>query len=214
MNRCVGVVLSVLDLNESDRIATVFSPSGLIKFFVKRNRGSLLTILTEGEFVYVAGKSDLHHFRDGTILNQNIRLRERLENMEAAGYLVRALLKSQFPGKTAPHLYQLFCYLLQMIPQVESPSELAAIFLIKTLVHEGLFQKSLHCTVCQKPPLARFGGERFCLEHAPEGALEISSADEGYLATIVEGRSLNNLLTNKIELISIANTLFNQSFEH
>jgi len=212
MEHCVGVVLSVLAFRESDQIVTIFSPEGLIKLFVKRKRLPLMVPLTEGEFLFVAGRGDLYRFRDGTILNQNLKLRERLENLEAASRLVQAILKSQWPGKGAPRLYHLFCYFLRLIPEVEQPEELASVFLVKTLKHEGLLQQTDRCCVCEKEPNSRFGGERFCEEHAPKAALQFTAQEEKRLVEIAEGRSLKELLTEPFEQHDQVATLFDQAF--
>jgi len=212
MEHCVGVVLSVLAFRESDQIVTIFSPEGLIKLFVKRKRLPLMAPLTEGEFLFVAGRGDLYRFRDGTILNQNLKLRERLENLEAASRLVQAILKSQWPGKDAPRLYHLFCYFLRLIPEVEQPEELASVFFVKTLKHEGLFQQTDRCCVCEKEPNSRFGGERFCKEHAPIEALQLTAQEEKRLVEIAEGRSLKELLTEPFEQHDQVATLFDQAF--
>lgn len=214
MERCVGVILSVLDFRESDRIATVFSPEGIIKFFVKRQRTPLLAVLNEGEFVYAAGRGEMHRMRDITVLEQHVRLRERLENLEAAGKLVQAIQRSQMPGKAAPQLYQLFCYFLRMIPDVERPLDLAALFLIKTLKHEGLFQLLERCSVCENAPLARYGGERFCKEHAPTGALKLTFQEEKELTELAEGRSLKELLDKPIALHNQIVQFFYQTFNY
>jgi len=214
MDRCVGVVLSVLAFRESDQIVTVFSPGGLIKFFVKRRRSPLLTTLTEGEFVYVVGRGDMHRFRDGTILEQHLKLRDRFESLEAAGKLAQAILKSQMPGKVAPHLYQLFCYFLRIIPAVEQPGDLVSLFQVKTMKHEGLFQQLNRCSVCEKAPNFRYGGERFCPEHAPRGALELTREEEKRLSELAEGRSLKELLAKPDELHEPISTLFNQAFNY
>ncbi|MCC5831694.1 MAG: DNA repair protein RecO [Chlamydiales bacterium] len=214
MERCFGVVLSVLDFRESDQIVTLFTPGGIIKFFVKRRRSPLVAVLNEGEFVYVAGRGEMHRLRDGTILEQHGRLRERLENLEAAGKLVQAIRKSQMPGKAAPHLYQLFCYFLRVIPEVERPLDVAALFLVKTLKHEGIFQLLERCSLCENPPLARYGGERFCREHAPIEAVELSMEEEKRLQELAEGRSLKELLAKPIELHEQISLFFNQIFNN
>ncbi len=212
MNTCVGVVLSVLAFQESDQIVTVFSPSGIVKFFVKRKRSPLLSALTEGEFVYAAGRGDMNKFRDGSILEQHLKLRDRLENLEAAGKLVQAVMQSQMPGKAAPHLYQLFCYCLRMIPEVERPLDLAALFLVKTLKHEGLFQQLQRCTACEKNPSSRYGGERYCAEHAPRGSLKLNYEEEERLIELANGRSLKELLAKPLEQHAQITTLFDQEF--
>ncbi len=212
VEKCTGIVLSVLDFKESDQIATLFSPGGLVKIFVKRRRLPIITPLTEGEFHYVTGRGDLHRFRDGTIHQQNLRLRERYENIEAAGICVQAILKSQWPGKPAPHLYNLLRYFLHKIPEVERPLDLATIFLTKTLKHEGLLQQTESCAFCDVKPSHRFGGERVCSIHAGPKALQLTEQQEAFFMQIAEGRSLSDLLNHPIEINTQIAQLFEQAF--
>ncbi|MCH9627346.1 MAG: DNA repair protein RecO [Chlamydiales bacterium] len=160
----------------------------------------------------MTGRGDLHRFRDGTIHQQNLRLRERYENIEAAGTCVQAILKSQWPGKPAPHLYNLFHYFLKKIPEVERPLDLATIFLTKTLKHEGLLQQTESCAFCDKKPTHRFGGERVCSIHAGTSALQLIEQEERLFMRIAEGRSLTELLEHPIKINSQIAQLFEQAF--
>ncbi len=213
VERCFGIVLSVLDFREKDQIVTVFSPGGLIKFFIRGKRSPLMVCLTEGEFVYAEGRGELNRFRDGTIINQNLRLRERFESLEAAGRVVRGVLQSQLLGKAAPDLYQLMRFILRMLPDVEHPEDLATIFLIKALKHEGLFQQSHQCSLCDGATASlRYGGERFCTQHAPLEALKLTDLEERRLVEVAEGRVLKELLTQPLGLQRHVDTLFSQAF--
>lgn len=211
MERCLGIVLSILSFKESDRIATVFTPGGLVKFIIKQKNTPLIAVLTEGEFHFITGRSDLLRFREGSILNQHLELRARLECIEAAGKMAQAILKSQLPGKAVPHLYQLFCYCLRMLPACERPQDLLSLFLIKTLKHEGLLQTEPCCSFCEEQPTLRFGGERFCKEHAPKEALKFTEEEERELFQLAEGRSLKEILIKPLHLNALA--LFNQAIQ-
>lgn len=206
----MGVILSVLDFREKNRIATIFSPEGLVKLVGQRS--SLLTALTEGEFLFTEGRGDLGKLRDGTILDQHLRLRKRFESLEAAGKMAQAVLKTQWPGKEAPQLFHLFKTLLRLIPEVEQPEELTSIFLVKTMKHEGVLQLLDQCSYCERQPCKRFGGERFCQEHAPEGALELSEEEEKQLNQIAEERSSKRLTGQLKGLYKPIESLFNQVF--
>ncbi|MEZ5315384.1 MAG: DNA repair protein RecO [Chlamydiales bacterium] len=214
MKSCIGIVLSVLDFQENGRILTVFSPNGLMKFVAKKRHSPLFTVLNQGEFVYAIGKGELHRFWDGKILSQYLALRERLESLETAGILVRGIQKSQMLGKPAPQLYQLFCYCLHAISTVDNPFDIASIFLVKTMKHEGLFQTLNQCSICQLPPSLRYGGERFCAHHGPKGALELTLEEEKWLIKFTEGRSLKQLLIEPTNLLDKITILFNQTFSN
>ena len=207
MQKSVGIVLSTLSLKESDQILTLFSPEGLLKIFVKRRRLTLATLLTEGEFVFELGRGDLVRFRDGTILDQHLSLRERLESLEVAGELTQAVLRSQWQGKSSPRLYALFRHLLQKIPHIEAPQKLVSLFLLKVLRHEGELQLSGGCSVCGSAPTHRYGGERFCSLDAPRGSLEVSDEEEKRLEHLAQTRSLES-----VEELPLAQALFNQVF--
>lgn len=211
MDRCIGVILSILAFRENDTIATLFSNRGILKLMIKTKRPPP-PVFTEYEFLFKLGQGELARYRDGSILNQHLQLRDRFENLEAAGKLAQAILKSQMPGKAAPDLYQLFSYFLCQIPQTETPEDLVAIFLLKTLKHEGLLQQHPHCSVCSLKPSYRFGGERYCKAHAPPPALYFTDEEERQLICLSEGRCLGQLLSQPISLHAPIATLFDQVF--
>lgn len=213
-----GVVLQTFAFKEYDRILTLFTPSGLLKLFVKGKRkiyNALTTPLTAGEYLYAPGKRDLHQFFDGTILRQHIKIRDRYETLMAAEELTQGLLRSQWLGKPAPRLYALFCYFLEKMPDLEMPSRLTAAFLLKILLHEGILQLDGGCMECGSFAEKRFRGERYCRSHAPLDALFFNPEEEMLLSTLAGGRSLTSIagLEQQKPFQEKITALFNQAFE-
>ena len=195
--KCEAFVLQALPFKEIDRILTLFSPQGLIKLFAKGKKrdlfhfAALTSPLTCAEFLYSLGRKDLHRFHEGSIIDQNIRLRERYETVMAAEKMVRALLDSQWIGKPAPHLFHLFFLFIQHLPSFKDPTSLATTFFIKLLAHEGV----LHiCEENSSNGIYRYAGERYSSKEAPSGAIPFSEAEEALLIQLATCRSLAQLM--------------------
>jgi len=137
-----AIVLTAFPYREKERILTLFgSEEGLFHLIVKLSSSRYLALsspLTEGEFVYVRGKSDLWRFCDGTVLEDHLSLREQLDRLQLASALVEAILSSQLPGKTAPQLYQLFSLTLKKLSSLETLNHIKEWFYLKILQHEGV----------------------------------------------------------------------------
>lgn len=145
IHRIPGVVLNTIPQKEYDILFTLFTPAGLMKFYAKGGSGnrrglkSLLTPLTEAEIVFKESVREIHTCLEGSPLNIHLSLRERLDNLQAAGDMVQAILASQWLGKPAPDLYNLLVYSLNKIPQARDPWVLAMSFRLKILRHDGLW---------------------------------------------------------------------------
>lgn len=143
-----GLVLQAIPFKEKDHIVTLFTPQALLKLFVKGKQrvdaklSALITPFTIAEYTCQETKSDLYRFLEGKILDQNLRLREKLSFYETAQQLLRILLTSQWPGKPSLALYILTVQFLKRIPQTEKPEQLIAPFLLKLLKHEGILDLS------------------------------------------------------------------------
>lgn len=218
IHRVEGIVLTAFPFREGDHIITLLTPSGILKIFIKsrKNRQNALAFpLTEGEYLYVQARSDLLRFHEGTILSQNIKIRDRLETLLTAEKMIQALLSSQWPGKPTPHLYQLFRLFLQKLPTLQSPTWMAPIFFLKILKHEGMLQMQPRCTTCgDAAVMRRYGAERFCAKHAPLLAQEFSPDEEKMLYILTESRSFEKMLSIPLEepFIEKVEILFNQAF--
>lgn len=201
----LGIVLDTLPFRDKDLIVTLLTAEGLVKFFYRRRQ--IISPLIEGEFLLTKGRGDLYRFSDMTILDQHTRLRERLENLEAAGLMIRAVLRSQDPDRECPGIFLLFRKLLNELPESKDPMQLAHLFLLKVLIHEGLLQLDEQCSMCKTPPTYRFGGERFCATHAPRGALELTQDEEKSLVHLAKLRSLKEMAS-----APYITTLFDHAF--
>lgn len=213
MHNFVGTVLSSTQTQENNHIVTIFSTAGLIKFLAKGQYGALISPLTEAEFILNLKQKDLFFFQEGTIIEQHLKLRKNLENLQTAGKLVQALLKSQCYGKGTYELYNLFSKLLKTISEVDNPKELLSLFYVKILKHEGVLQLCESCSMCKQLPEYRFGGERFCKQHAPPFSLLLSPQDEKKLLEISTTRSLKKFLHQPANIGELVTILFNQTFE-
>ena len=139
-----GLVLSAIPFQESDCIITLFTPNALLKLFVKGRRRldahhqALVSPFTIAAYTYRSTKSTLGRYIEGKIIDQNLKLRDRLSSFEAAQKILQTLYETQWQNKATPGLYLLTKKFLSEIPKQEEPSKLFAPFLLKLLKHEGI----------------------------------------------------------------------------
>lgn len=136
-----GIILQGLPFQEYDRILTLFSrEEGLIKLILKgKNKKQIESPpLTQAEFVYLKGSSDLFKCREFSPLNSFQKIRLNLQSLQAACEMMQAILESQLLHHPAPLLYQLLIWSLHKIPMVLDPFFLLESFRLKLLQHEGL----------------------------------------------------------------------------
>ncbi|MCP5469091.1 MAG: DNA repair protein RecO [Chlamydiales bacterium] len=151
-----GLVLQNIPFKDYDHIVTLFTPHSIFKLFVKGKKrldphhNALISPFTIAEYTYETAKSELHRFQEGRIVEQNLKLRDRLASFEAAQKILLALHQTQWPNKPAPALYLLTKHFLKQIPQTEHPDKLLAIYYLKLLKHEGILDTSLFTEEEQK----------------------------------------------------------------
>jgi DNA repair protein RecO (recombination protein O) len=139
-----GIVLRSLDYKERHRIITLFTPLGCISLIVrsisKKNTRllSLTTPFCHAEYLYLRGNSELLTFRDGSVLDPHLTLRQSLKSLQIAGELARTILTSQLADKPAPALFALYKSYHHQVPQFNNSEVLVASFQLKLLKHEGL----------------------------------------------------------------------------
>ncbi len=196
-----GIVLRAFDYKDRQRIVTLFSQdagliSVIIKGLSKKNYRllSLSTPFSQIEILYSKGKSDLFRFVDGSVLEENMRLREQYAYLQAAGSLAQAVLRSQMPGKPSPALYLLFRSFLKQIPTFANLSLLVPSFQLKLLRHEGLLSLTPECAHCQDHP-ARFllKGESVCEHHYTPEAHPFTPTEWNMLLTLDQAQSFSSL---------------------
>lgn len=141
--RVEGIVLRTTPFKENHRIITLFTPTaGLISFMAKRVKTPeklvLLSPFSQIEAIYRKKLSDLYYFKDGSLIADNLFLREKWDYLDIAGKMAQIVLHSQLPGKPAPLLYALFIACLKQLPYFEEPAGLLLLFYLKLLSHEGI----------------------------------------------------------------------------
>jgi DNA repair protein RecO len=141
--RVEGIVLRTTPFKENHRIITLFTPmAGLISFMAKRVKTPeklvLLSPFSQIEVIYRKKLSDLYLLKDGSLIADNLFLREKWDYLDIAGKMAQIVLHSQLPGKPAPLLYALFIACLKQLPHFEEPAGLLLLFYLKLLSHEGI----------------------------------------------------------------------------
>ena len=145
LEKTEGIVLKSVVYQEDARILSLFTKDlGMISLMVKvvsprsLQKMAAASPFCQAEFVYLKGQSEMLHYRDSTLLEEHLFLRNSLSSLQTAGSLAVALLKSQMPGKSAPALYHLFNAYLKQIPAFTHPPVLISSFYLKVLSHEGV----------------------------------------------------------------------------
>ncbi len=143
-----GIVLRAQDYKERHRIITLFSSSGLLSLIVRgisRKNARLLSLTTpfcHGEYLFRRGRTELFNFVDGSVLDDHFSLRQSLASLNTAGALANAILTSQLPGKSSPHLFSLYKSYHKQVVHFEDSNTLLSSFYLKLLHHEGLLSPS------------------------------------------------------------------------
>ncbi len=188
------------DYKESHRIITLFTPSGLISLIVRgisRKNARLLSLTTpfcHGEYHFRRGRGELFSFRDGSVLDDHINLRNSLKSLQTAGSLANAVLSSQLAGKPAPALFLLYKAYHKQIPHFKNPETLFASFTLKLLKYEGLLTISPTCAHCDGPtPLLLHEGESLCSEHPINGGFRFSPPEWEALLTLANSSQFSSL---------------------
>ena len=141
-----GIVLRSQDYKERHRIITLFTPEGLMSLIVRgisRKNARLLSLTTpfcHGEYHYIKGRSELMFFRDGSVIDDHLHLRQSLKALQTAGSLAHAILSSQMAGKPAPALFALYKSYHGQVAQFNlenDPEILLSSFYLKLLKYEG-----------------------------------------------------------------------------
>lgn len=194
-----GIILKAASFQDYDQILTVFSEDlGLIKIIFKNSKkhpAYLTTPLTQAEFIYVKGKSDLLKCLEISPINTHAALRGSLEVLEASGDILRALLKTQPLQVPTPDLYKLTSCYLKNLPLIANPYLLADSFKLKILRHDGLLSLKPMCTKCEcsLQELFMSQGESYCSFHTPHNALEFNTEETTALLILAYSQSFSQL---------------------
>ncbi|WP_194844187.1 DNA repair protein RecO [Candidatus Clavichlamydia salmonicola] len=217
-----AIVLSSLPLNDQDSVILLFSENGLFRIFVKNGKkyqsahATAITPLTKGLYTYRYLPGKMMRLEEAKVINHNLHLRKDFETLSTALSLTDALSSSQFLGKPAPYLYQLFISFLEKISLIPDPSILKTTFLLKIIKHEGALQLEPICYNCEKhtSPTFRFAGYIFCKYHAFTACVSFEKNEEIFLQTLALSRSfaqLADLSLFKENLFDKVSILFDQT---
>ncbi|HSX25924.1 MAG TPA: DNA repair protein RecO [Chlamydiales bacterium] len=136
--KCQGVLLQSIAYLGKKRILKIVTPEEGLLTLMAKSMSALTTPFCIAEWVYRKTTKEIHPFIDGTLLDPLLELRQNYATLISAGAMAQDLLRSQFPAKKDPALYQLFCAYLKKLPHFSKPEILAASFRLKLLLHEGL----------------------------------------------------------------------------
>ncbi len=179
--RIEGITLLSKPYSERERIITVFSKEygliSLIAKFLTIKKPSYLTLTTpfcSGEFIYQKTKSDLHIFKDGSVLDEFHAIKNDFDRLQVACKLAKAVLSSQITGKKTNIFILLKSYLKQLT-HISNPYSLLLSFYLKILVHDNFLSFNAKCNQCKENNTTHiFSGESLCEKHAPKTAFSFS----------------------------------------
>lgn len=151
-----AIVLRHVDFQESDRVVTVMTAehgrfSGLAKGVrksVKRFAGRL-DLFSEVELTFRAGRGELFHFDQATLIHAHLGVRNDLLAIAWAGYLSE--LTEKLFGEQEPHpdAYALLAFALRTLDQPEGAKEGPLRALELRLLNEaGLLPELSACGLC------------------------------------------------------------------
>lgn len=202
--RTEGIVLHQIPYKDYDQIVTVLTHEhgllGVMIFGANRPKSTMKTALfLQAEFMIKEGRNSLYLCEEISPINHHFALRENLSHLETASEFVKAIRTSQLAGKPIPALYKLLILYLQKLPKVEDHLTLAASFLVKILLHEGLLGFPNTCTTCgcflTKHHLHI--AESYCQHHAPPYSLSFSPDEISLLLSISQCQSFFQIFSYK-----------------
>lgn len=167
-----GITLQSIPYKERTRIIKIYTKKrGLLSLIVKgisTKKPSLLSLNSPfcfADFIYKSGRSDIYLLKDVTIKDKNLSLRGDLESINSAYLMVKAILDSQLPNKSAPTLYALLKKYIKNVSKFKCKDSLLISFLLKLLLHEGLLHLNSKCNICKEESTAINLGESVCKDH-------------------------------------------------
>ncbi len=136
--RTEGIVLHLIPFGDYDQIATIFTrENGVIKLIIKgglshkRHKSAPISALTRADFVYTAGRGELHTSQEITPLERYHHQNRSFAHLESACAMAQALRRSQLLEKPAPLLYELLLALLRRLETSDHPGIWLSSFLLK-----------------------------------------------------------------------------------
>lgn len=207
-NEITGIILDSQERGKSSRYIKGISSNGLFSVLAFQSSlpGSLWTDLTQPlhKVRYLVSETT-HGFKlkEGVVEERFQGLRSSYQHIESAQFMRAVALKLILPGLACEDFFATFYAHLCALnkPQYEPihPKAILASFLVKTLVHEGLFNPSLFacCSVCDKrqfPMHLAEGAHFYCLLHLPKNKSYVVDESLGMvLRYLAENRKISSL---------------------
>lgn len=194
-----GIALKSVDFRENKRIVTIFTADhGLITVFMASiktpQRLNLSSPLTRADWQLKPGRNDLWKFLDASILDLHMPIRQDLNRLQTARYLLSQILETQMPHKPAPALYALLRAFLNRLKTTPNPSALRLAFHLKLLLHEGLLSLDPSCATCHANPANHFQtGLFYCPSCKPPRSAGLTSDQHEILHNLAITRSFQDL---------------------
>jgi DNA repair protein RecO len=144
MEREEGITLKLTPYGDNKAIITVFTKySSLISLMINTSRKkkfpAIASLFCLGEFIYEKKRGEIFLCREASVIEEHSFLRKRLESLTSAGVMAQAILNSHLPYKKSYETYLLFKKYLSKIEEFDNPAVLSCSFLLKLLLHEGVF---------------------------------------------------------------------------
>ena len=216
-----GIVVKSLDYEDNKRIFTLFTKEGLMSFITslkasEPHRRLLSSFLSKGEYCYSLTKGSLKKIKDASLISTQLNYERSFEHMEAASLLLYAVSRSQMEEKPSPLLYALLNFYLEKLSKQTDPYLFTSSFMLKLLLHEGLFEPSLVCSRCNKClPLFFQNGESVCKNCAASNSICFSEEESKMIYVLTYSKQmaqLSGLIASKEFHLKIKG-LFDSYFE-
>lgn len=186
-----GLLLQSIPYLGKSQILKIFTEeSGLISLMAKNIPFAPFCV---AEWVYRKTQGEIFNLIEGSLIDSLIGLRQSYAALMAAGSMARDLLKTQWPAKASPRLYNLAHVYFRHAPLFENPAILSMSFRLKLLLHEGLLALQTQCTYCEEQATALLEGETVCALHATISATQFSILEWQVLCTLALARNISSL---------------------
>jgi len=141
-----AIILRSLPFRDHQKIISAFSKElGMIGLIIKglSSKKSLklpfCEPFCEAELVLSKKGGDLFLFKEGSVIDLHLPLRNDLAYIKTSSLMAKAILGSQLPEKPSPSLYTFLTAVLRRIPTASCQKTLLACFYLKLLKHEGIY---------------------------------------------------------------------------
>ncbi len=216
-------------MNEKTKAITLFSTpykdrSKIIKVLTKdygiisliihglsAKKSYLLSIATPfsiSEIVFKKNNSDIHTYKDGSIIDENIYLRKNLKYIKIASLITKAVLEFHFPQKNTENIFLLLQKYLKNIST--NPNGIYISFLLKILINEGFLNLKNICNKCSQKARYIESGESLCQKHTSNFAFRFSEEEYNKLLVFAYAKSFSLLKDIDVskEFVEKAHNLF------